>query len=211
MHSLIPQLIMLVTALCLDSFAASFVYGAERVRIPAASVAVLSGLSTAVLILSLLLGSGVGHIVPQRLTELFCFLILLLIGFVKLFDGALKSLIRRFPLPEKRLKFSVSQFHFILTVYADPAAANEEDISVLSPSEAFFLGLSLSLDSAAAGFGAGMTAFSLPLITLLSLGLNTASVLLGSCLGKRLASRSSLDLSWLCGLLLIALAFFKLL
>ncbi len=211
MHSLIPQLIMLVTALCLDSFAASFVYGAERVRIPAASVAVLSGLSTAVLILSLLLGSGVGHIVPQRLTELFCFLILFLIGFVKLFDGALKSLIRRFPLPEKRLKFSVSQFHFILTVYADPAAANEEDISVLSPSEAFFLGLSLSLDSAAAGFGAGMTAFSLPLITLLSLGLNTASVLLGSCLGKRLASRSSLDLSWLCGLLLIALAFFKLL
>jgi len=211
MHSLIPQLIMLVTALCLDSFAASFVYGAERVRIPAASVAVLSGLSTAVLILSLLLGSGVGHIVPQRLTELFCFLILFLIGFVKLFDGALKSLIRRFPLPEKRLKFSVSQFHFILTVYADPAAANEEDISVLSPSEALFLGLSLSLDSAAAGFGAGMTAFSLPLITLLSLGLNTASVLLGSCLGKRLASRSSLDLSWLCGLLLIALAFFKLL
>lgn len=211
MHSLIPQLIMLVTALCLDSFAASFVYGAERVRIPAASVAVLSGLSTAVLILSLLLGSSVGHIVPQRLTELFCFLILFLIGFVKLFDGALKSLIRRFPLPEKRLKFSVSQFHFILTVYADPAAANEEDISVLSPSEAFFLGLSLSLDSAAAGFGAGMTAFSLPLITLLSLGLNTASVLLGSCLGKRLASRSSLDLSWLCGLLLIALAFFKLL
>ena len=211
MHSLIPQLIMLVTALCLDSFAASFVYGAERIRIPAASVAVLSGLSTAVLILSLLLGSGVGHIVPQRLTDLFCFLILFLIGFVKLFDGALKSLIRRFPLPEKRLKFSVSQFHFILTVYADPAAANEEDISVLSPSEAFFLGLSLSLDSAAAGFGAGMTAFSLPLITLLSLGLNTASVLLGSCLGKRLASRSSLDLSWLCGLLLIALAFFKLL
>ncbi len=211
MHSLIPQLIMLVTALCLDSFAASFVYGAERIRIPAASVAVLSGLSTAVLILSLLLGSGVGHIVPQRLTELFCFLILFLIGFVKLFDGALKSLIRRFPLPEKRLKFSVSQFHFILTVYADPAAANEEDISVLSPSEALFLGLSLSLDSAAAGFGAGMTAFSLPLITLLSLGLNTASVLLGSCLGKRLASRSSLDLSWLCGLLLIALAFFKLL
>ena len=39
MHSLIPQLIMLVTALCLDSFAASFVYGAERIRIPAASVA----------------------------------------------------------------------------------------------------------------------------------------------------------------------------
>ena len=45
MHSPIPQLMILVTALCLDSFAASFVYGAERVRIPAASVAVLSGRS----------------------------------------------------------------------------------------------------------------------------------------------------------------------
>ena len=209
MHSPIPQLMILVTALCLDSFAASFVYGAERVRIPAASVAVLSGLSTAVLILSLLLGKGVGCVIPQRLTDLFCFLILFLIGFIKLFDGALKSLIRRFPLPEKRLKLSKSQLHFILTFYADPAAANEEDVSVLSPSEAFFFGLSLSLDSAAAGFGAGMTAFSLPLIIVLSLSLNTACVLLGSCLGKRLASRSSLDLSWLCGLLLIALAFLK--
>jgi len=209
MYSLLSQLILLVTALSLDAFAASFVYGAERVRIPAASVAVLSGLSTGILVIFLLIGKGVGSFISPEITSFICFFILFFLGCVKLFDSTLKSLIRRFPVPERKLKFSVSRLHFILTVYADPAAANTDDITVLSPSEALFLGLSLSLDSAAAGFGAGMTVSHLPLIILLSLGLNTAAVLGGSRLGRGLASRTSLDLSWLCGLLLIVLAFMK--
>lgn len=51
----------------------------------------------------------------------------------------------------------------------------------------------------------------LPLTILLSLLLNTAAVLLGSFLGRTLAKRSSLDLSWLSGLLLMGLALGKLL
>ncbi|MFR0035242.1 MAG: manganese efflux pump, partial [Clostridium sp.] len=104
-----------------------------------------------------------------------------------------------------------SNLNFILTVYADPSAANGEDIAVLSPVEALSLGLALSLDSAAAGFGAGMMVTHLPLTILLSLLLNTAAVLLGSFLGRTLAKRSSLDLSWLSGLLLMGLALGKLL
>ena len=86
-----------------------------------------------------------------------------------------------------------------------------EDIAVLSPVEDLSLGLALSLDSAAAGFGAGMMVTHLPLTILLSLLLNTAAVLLGSFLGRTLAKRSSLDLSWLSGLLLMGLALGKLL
>ena len=46
------------------------------------------------------------------------------------------------------------------------------------------------LDSAAAGFGAGMMVTHLPLTILLSLLLNTAAVLLGSFLGRTLAKLS---------------------
>lgn len=211
MNTIFPQLFLLITALSLDAFAASFVYGTDRVKIPAASVAVITALSTGILVLFLLLGRGFGSLIPAKATSVLCFLILFILGFVKLFDSTIKSVIRKSEFFERRLYFSISHLNFILTVYADPSAANGEDISVLTPMEALSLGLALSLDSAAAGFGAGMMVTHMPLTIVLSLILNTAAVLIGSGLGRILARRSCLDLSWLSGLLLIGLAIGKLL
>ena len=53
MNTSFPQLFLLITALSLDAFAASFVYGTDRVKIPAASVAVITALSTGILVLFL--------------------------------------------------------------------------------------------------------------------------------------------------------------
>lgn len=210
MAPLFSQLFLLITALSLDAFAASFVYGTDRVRIPASSVAVITGLSTGILVLFLLLGKWFGSLIAPEITSRLCFFILFLLGCIKLFDGGIKSLIRRSAFFERRLTFSISHLNFILTVYADPSAANGEDIAVLSPAEAFSLGIALSLDSAAAGFGAGMMVTHLPLTVALSLLLNTAAVVGGSALGRTLAKRSTFELSWASGILLILLAFLKL-
>lgn len=204
------QIFLLITALSLDAFAASFVYGAERVKIPAASVCILTALSTGILFLFLLLGKGVGLLIPERATSAVCFLLLFFLGIVKLFDSTLKSMIRRCGTNKKKVCFSVSNLNFILTVYADPATANGEDISVLSPSEALSLGIALSLDSAAVGIGAGMMVLHLPLTILLSAALNIAAICGGSFLGKAATRRMNTDLSWLSGILLLFLAFSKL-
>ena len=169
MNTSFPQLFLLITALSLDAFAASFVYGTDRVKIPAASVAVITALSTGILVLFLLLGKWFGGLIPPRATSVLCFLILFALGFIKLFDSTIKSFIRKSDFFERKVCFSISNLNFILTVYADPSAANGEDIAVLSPVEALSLGLALSLDSAAAGFGAGMMVTHLPLTILLSL------------------------------------------
>lgn len=211
MNVTFPQLFLLITALSLDAFAASFVYGTDNVKIPAVSVAVISGLSTGILLFFLLLGKWFGALIPPDVTAVLSFLLLFLLGLVKLFDSTLKSLIRRSKSSSKKLCFSISDVNFILTVYADPATANREDIAILSPFEALSLGIALSLDSAAAGFGAGMMVLHLPATILLSLALNTAAVLLGSWLGRVIVKRSNLELSWLSGLLLILLACSKLL
>lgn len=210
MNVTFPQLFLLITALSLDAFAASFVYGTDNVKIPAVSVAVISGLSTGILLFFLLLGKWFGALIPPDVTTVLSFLLLFLLGLVKLFDSTLKSLIRRSKSSSKKLCFSISDVNFILTVYADPATANREDIAILSPFEALSLGIALSLDSAAAGFGAGMMVLHLPATILLSLILNTAAVLLGSSFGRVIVKRSNLELSWLSGLLLILLACSKL-
>lgn len=210
MNITFPQLFMLITALSLDAFAASFVYGTDNVKIPAVSTAIIAGLSTGILLLFLLLGNLLGSFIPSQATAVLSFLLLFILGLIKLFDSTLKALIRRLGKNRKKLRFSISEMTFILTVYADPALANKEDITVLSPLEALSLGIALSLDSAAAGFGAGMMILHLPMTIALSLALNTAAVLLGSRLGRSLVKRSLMELSWLSGILLIILACSKL-
>lgn len=210
MDSSVFRLFVLVTALSLDAFAASFVYGTDNVKIPTSSVAIITALSTGILFVFLILGSWFGAFIPARFTSALCFLLLFVLGLIKLFDGTLKALIRSSHTIQKKVCFSIASVNFILTVYADPSIANREDISVLSPLEALSLGLALSLDSAAAGFGAGMMTFHLPLTIFLSLLLNAAAVLLGSFLGRVLVKCSNLDLSWLSGILLMALAISKL-
>lgn len=205
------EILLLVTALSIDAFAASFVYGTDKVKIPATSVMIISALSTGVLVLFLLLGNVIGGLISPETTTIICFIILFFLGLVKLFDSSIKRIIRKYKNLDKKVFFSFSGLTFILTIYADPQTANGEDITILSPAEAFSLGIALSLDSAAAGIGAGMMTFHLPATILLSLTTGILAILSGSLLGNSIAKRTSFDLSWLSGVMLMILAVLKLL
>ena len=95
-------------------------------------------------------------------------------------------------------------------MYADVEKANPDD-SVLTPAEALSLGTALSLDSGLAGIGAGMVSGHLWAAVLFSMAANVAAVAAGSSLGGLTARKINLNLSWISGLLLLLLAFGKLL
>ena len=82
---------------------------------------------------------------------------------------------------------------------------------VLSPREAGYLSLALSLDGLAVGFGAGLAEIDHLLIVLLSLVFNAAAVMLGAFIGNKIAVKLPLNLSWISGLLLVILGISKLL
>ena len=205
------ELFLLVTAVSADAFAASFAYGVGRIRIPAASVSVIAGIATAVLLLSLLLGGVLRPWLPDGITTGLSFGILFLLGFLKLFDSSLKSFLRRHTTVRREWKVAGFQLRFILNVYADPEEADSDRSHTLSPREAAPLAAALSLDGLAAGFGAGLSSVNYPMAALLSLGMSALCVLLGSAFGRRTARRLSFDLSWLGGVLLLLLAGMKLL
>lgn len=202
---------LLTAALCADALAASFIYGADRVKIPPCSALIITSLSTLFLFVSLCLGNAVSGLLPPRLLPVLCFLILFGLGIFKLSDSAVKSAILKGRDRRKNLCFSFSGLHFILTVYADPGEADADENSVLSPAEALSVGVAMSLDSAAAGLGAGFSDF--PLVpTLLAVFLaGAAAVRLGCALGTILSRRVNLELSWVSGVMLIVLAVGKLL
>ena len=202
--------LVLVTALSVDAFVASFAYGTNQIKIPFRSVAVISGICSAILGVSLFLGSLVRPFMPEHLAGVLCFSILFLLGIAKLCDSAIKSLIRRSQGIHKKISFSAMHLRFILDVYANPENAECDCSKSLSAVEAAPLAIALSLDGLAVGFGAALSEAAPLRAVLFSLVANVIAVCAGSLTGNKVAEKIPLDLSWVSGLLLIVLAFLKL-
>ena len=200
---------LLVAAVSLDAFVASFAYGTNQIKIPVSSLAVISVICSGMLAASLFFGSLLSPYLPQGITTGISFCVLFLLGVVKLFDSAIKMRIRKHKI-DRQVKFSFLSLHFILNVYADPQKADADQSRVLSPLEAVSVSVALSLDGLAVGFGAGLANVNFWEAVVISLLFSAAMVAAGSFLGRKLAEKTDLNLSWLGGVLLMVLAFLKL-
>lgn len=207
------HVLLLVTALSIDAFAAGFAYGVDRIRIPLLSMGIIGGLSAGSLLIALLAGRGILAGIPAVYAHSVSCLLLFLVGLIKLFDGAIKCFIRRQTPQEKHLTFHIFDLRFLLTVYADPDKADADKGGLLSAREACSLGIALSIDSMAAGIGAGIGAgavvLTVVLPVLLAFVMGISAIAIGEFLGNRIAEKCSLDFSWVGGLLLIVLAVLK--
>lgn len=200
---------LLVVALSVDSFIASFAYGTNKIKIPLISVLIINVICSLTLALSLFLASIISPLIPPMVTKVFCFVILFILGFIKLFDSSIKTLIRKHKGLKKQIKFSMLSLNFILDIYADPEDADADYSRELSPLESVSLAIALSLDGLAAGFGAGLVNFNLLEVIVFSLVFGIFAVFLGCRLGNKVAEKLSVNISWLSGLLLVFLGILK--
>ncbi len=201
---------VLAAALSVDAFVASFAYGSSRIRIPLLSVLIMDVIGAGTLTLSLAMGNWVQGFLPEWMTSRICFLVLLVLGLIKLLDGVVKSLIRRFGRRSAKLNFSLCSLRFVLTVYADPETADLDQSNVISPGEAASLALALSLDGLAVGFGAAMGDVNDLAAVGATLVINALAILAGAWLGNRAAGKLPFPVSWLGGVILIVIAVLKL-
>ena len=207
--SLLMEILVFTFALSIDSFGASFAYGASKIKIPLTSVFTISGICSGILFVSLLAGQGFLSLIPLSVSNNISFFLLFSIGLIKFFDSHIRHLINEGGLKKRKIHFQFCSISFIVTIYGDPEKANIDKGQDLSPKEAISLALALSLDSGIAGLSAGTPALH-PFLTLFcSLLFGILAVMLGSSLGNRLTEKSNLDFTWLGGVLLICLAFFE--
>lgn len=200
----------IAAALSVDAFVAGFAYGARQIRMSRRSILLINLICSAIVGLSLGLGSLAAGFLPESLQHGLCFGLLFVLGLVKLLDGIVRTAIRRYGNLDGRLNFSLFSLRFVLHVYADPAAVDLDHSKSISPAEAASLALALSLDGAAAGFGAALGQASIPAVVTASLAANQLTLQLGSWLGERLSRRLNMSLSWLGGVILLLLALSKL-
>lgn len=208
--TMVLEALILASTLSLDALFASFAYGSNKIKIPFCSVLTINIVCSGFLGISLLLGALLRPYLSQNASKLICFLILFIIGFVKLLDTITKSIIRNHSALSKSIRFSLFNFKLVLSIYADPEKADRDGSKILSLAEAFSLAVALSLDGMAVGFGAALGDVNGIALFLSSFVIGMASVLLGSFVGNKVASVLRFDISWLSGTILIILAFFKL-
>jgi putative sporulation protein YtaF len=201
---------MLALAVSMDAFVASFAYGSNKIKIPMLSVQIVTLTCSAILGLSLAVGSYIRELMPPRLTVVICFLILFFLGLIKLLDCVTKSLIRKYSDIKKELCFSLFNFKFLLQLYADPEKADVDCSRTISPIEAASLAIALSLDGIALGFGAAIGNVNGWAVFFCSFLTGGLAVILGCYLGNKMARKLSFNLSWLSGVFLLVLAFMKL-
>ena len=206
--------VLLVLAVVLDGFTACFAYGVNRIKIPLLSAVLISLMGTGMLMLSLGAADWVGGSIPPHVCKVLSFSVLFLIGLCTLFQNSVKAILQKASDNSKKMSFRWSGISFMLSVCLDETKADADCSKVLSAKEALALGAALSIDSLATGFGSGLIGQNYLLILALALTMHMTAILLGHFLGEKVskgAGAKHLQLEWLGGVILMVLAFIRLL
>lgn len=203
------EAMLLAASLSIDAFTAGFTYGNNRIKIPFLSVQIINIVCSSVLGISLLIGSIIKYYINSGVTIAICFTILFVLGIIKLLDSVTKAFIRKYNNLNKEIKFSIFNFRFILNLYADPEKADIDFSKTISLKEAAFVAIALSLDSLSVGFGATLGNVNGVAVFLCSLITDAVAIIFGCYLGQKIVTKTKLDLSWVSGVILILLAFSK--
>lgn len=200
---------LLVTALSLDSFIASLAYGTKHIRIPLQSAIVISAIGVLFLSISLYTANLLQQWIPSWLCSSISFSIFFLIGLSSIFQGTIKSVLKKYK--RKQLAFEYSGISFVLDVYLDETKADSDHSNYLSMKEATYLAIALSIDSLVSGFALGISILHPFPVLIISFFMGVFVILFGSFLGKTVFHRSDYDVSWMSGILFFILAFSRIL
>jgi putative sporulation protein YtaF len=190
------RIILLITAVTVDGFAAAVTMGGSCIRIPARSAAVLAFTGTAFLGISVFFADRIGGLLPAQMLKILSAALLSLLGVYNIAKSRLRKLFEA-----KLLQKGNS------VIFLDERDSDTDRNQIISVGEAVSLSVVLSADSLATGAAsASITgAFFVPvlLVTFLT---GFCLVVAGNKLGMKIACVTTIDFEKICGVILIMLA-----
>lgn len=187
------KILLLVAAVSTDCFASAMALGSAGIKLPFRSTLIISGAGTLFLGISAGFAEMLCTVIPESLWGTIYSAALITLGVFNL----LKNYIGKF----FKGKDTPAALCF------DGTSADRDNSKSISPAEAVTLAVALSADSLVTGISAGLGNMNLPLLCLLTFLAGIAAVSLGWRLGRKIVTSLNLDLGWLCGVILIVLAF----
>lgn len=177
---------VITLVISIDSFVATFAYGSNRTKIPFFLINIINIICFVVLAVALFSGSFISYYVPEEITILVSSLILFILGLYRIIDS-------------------------FGTMLEDNKTKNKpgrkKKRRTISLVEAVSLGIALSLDAIVIGFGIALGDINIIMILMVALIVGFIAKLSGYYIGEKIASRLSMNISWVGGVILIFLAF----
>lgn len=210
MFSLVLEQFLLIGSISLDTLLVSILYSYQKIKIPIKSIITINLICTLSLLVSFVFGGIIKVYIEKSMINLISFSILFTIGIVKLFDSFIKNMINKCISINKTKKFKLFNLNFIIQIYGDSTKADNDLSKNLSIKEAIALAISLSLDSLSVGIGFSLTNINYFFIIVLVFISGIILFYIGNFIGKCLPNKWDFDISWVSGIMLMILAFYKL-
>lgn len=193
---LMIESLLLVIAVSADGFAAAIGLGSAGIKVPFKSSFVIAAIGTVSLLVSVLFADILQNIIPEGICTWLSFSLLMILGLYNLFQKKIRKLLRR----------KSEKNNLAIKIFLDETEADKDKSKTLSPAEAVALSVALSADSVVTGISAGLVTVNVCVLVTTSFCLGIASIVFGSKIGRKLAEKTSIELGWLCGIILIVLA-----
>lgn len=206
---MLPAL-LLVIAVCIDAFATSISYGISKIKIPFISALIISITGTGFLACSLFFARILSEFINPQVCIIVSVTLLIALGVINLFQNTIKSYLKKHK-GRKNVSFSLFDVSFVIDIILDDTKADADNSKHLSSCEAFGLAIALSIDSLATGFSVGLSIQNILVPIALSLAVGLLAIIVGCMIGQRISRKTSVNLSWISGVMLIVLAVSKLL
>lgn len=206
MSSAFAALLLFLTAVSIDSLTAGLTYGTQRVHIKPFSYLILICVPAVFITAANHISSHILSFLPEATLPFLSFTLLMILGFSKLSESLIRLLAHKHPSLTRNWGCKIKQINIIFTVYLSPEDANQDDLQILTPKEAFLLSLALSLDSVLVGMAFHTGPLPLAVLFLLAALFNLLLFAAGYGFGHLISSVLRIDLSWLSGLFLLLLA-----
>lgn len=199
------KLFFLIFALNIDTFLVSASLGAKKIKITKISVFIISFLSSLSLSISIILSTNLIEFIPSTLFDFLSFCILIFIGCYGIFSDFIKLYLSNMRILNKDIIHNKK--HILMDIFIDEAKADMNNSKTLDAKESFLIALLGCFDSICAGLTFPLNNVLLPFI--LTFFICLTLIMTGFKLGNHLTTNIKINISWVGGVFLIALAFMK--
>ncbi len=201
--------LLIAIAICVDSFALGITYGIKQIKIPKVAILIINMISISVLGISIYSGHIVRQFISENTATMISCLVLVGLGLFFIMEGYIKYLTKN-KNNCNLAKFHIPKLGIIIDIALDVTKADMDISGDIDIKEALYLGIVLSIDALAAGFGFSMGGANYLNFLLMVFFINILSITYGVFLGRKIKSyKNNLKTSLLPGSILIFIGILK--
>ena len=162
--------LLFALAVSMDGFGVGLTYGFRKIKVPFKSMVIIFLVSALVISISMGFGKLITSFIDPSITQILSACLLMALGCWILLKSWLESKKDGIKEAVMVFKWQIPSLGIAIQILCEPDLADADASGIISPWEAFYLGIALALDAFGAGLALAIAGFSITL-TMLTVGI----------------------------------------